>query len=157
MNPSGRSRLRRGIALAFVPMLGLATLGWGESRPDPPSFVVEGPSSTALGTIPAGTYGRQTWKLGNRGRSPLRLRTRFTSHTSGFSLWQGQDHFLRAGEWVTASLTWLAPSVQPLPFARFAEVTSNDPAQPVIRLRVYGVSGPANPARRLSPTAPERR
>ncbi len=78
----------------------------------------------------------------NRGQLPLRLRIRFTSGRCGFSLWQGQEHVIPAGDRVAVRMTWPTPDRDGLPYANHVEIWTDDPETPRFRLRIVGITGP---------------
>jgi len=126
------------VGLAAV---GLA-FGWVVTYPAPPMLeLVENPTFRC-GTMPEGTYGRHPWVIRNIGAVPLRLRTRFTSGHSGFSLWQGEEHVVEPGVRITVYLTWASSSRASVPFSSYAILRTNDPERPEFRLMVVGTSGP---------------
>jgi hypothetical protein len=99
-------------------------------------------STFQCGSSPSGSYGRHPWVIRNGGTKPLRLRIRFTSGRSGFSLGQGEEHVIEAGSRITVHLTWLTPVRASSPFASYAILWTNDPKRAEVRLRVVGTSGP---------------
>jgi hypothetical protein len=122
-------------------------LGWSEAHPARPILELVGESAFDGGPMPRGTFGRHSWVIRNVGIEPLRLRTRFTSGRSGFSLWQGEDHSIPPGRRITVHLTWTIPSPGSQPFANYATLGTNDPTRPEFRLRVVGTSEPSIPSR----------
>ena len=97
------------------------------------------------GVMPGGTYGRHAWTIRNAGSTPLRIRTRYTEGRTGFSLWQGVEHRVEAGDSITVHLTWLTPEHPDLSFASYITLWTNDPLCFQIHLRVVGQSGATKP------------
>jgi hypothetical protein len=141
--------LSRAIRRASPVLVGLSAvviaLGWSETHPARPILELVGDSAFDGGSMPRGTFGRHSWVIRNVGVVPLRLRTRFTSGHSGFSLWLGEDHVVPPGHRITVHLTWPIPSPASQPFASYATIATNDPTRPEVRLRVVGRSGSAIP------------
>ena len=128
-------------------LIGLAAVGfalvWTATESTGSTLELGERSTFTCGTMAFGSYGRHAWTIRNGGVIPLRIRTRFTSGRSGFSLWQGEEHVVEPGLQITVHLTWISPSRQAVPFSSYATLWTNDPERPEIRLRVVGTSGPA--------------
>ncbi len=118
-------------------MVALA-LGWSVAHPARPILVVEGDRVFPCGSPTPGSFGRHPWVIRNRGNVPVRLRTRFTSGRTGFSLWQGTEHLVEPGRQITVHLTWVTPGRESTPFAGFAILRTSDPTLPEFRLAVVG-------------------
>lgn len=138
--PPERGPIPRPLAVLGGVLAVAAAMTWSRTHPTRAMIVVvEGPTYLC-GDVPAGLAGRHSWVLRNVGTDALRLRTRFTSGRSGFSLWQGEDHLIGPGEQIPASLTWFAPTRPSTSFSAHAILRTNDPEKPELRLRVVGVS-----------------
>ena len=136
----------RGPILRALPILGglvavAVAMGWSKAHPARSILELAESPTFLRGTAATGLVGRHSWVIRNVGTTPLRLRTRFTSGRSGFSLWQGQDHRIGPGDQVTTSLTWFAPARPSVPFSAHVILRTDDPERPELRLRVVGISG----------------
>ncbi len=123
------------VALALVAL----AMVWSAQPPALGSMTVDG-RSFSLGTTPIGEYQHHSWVIRNEGSKPLKLRTRFTKGRCGFSLWLGADHFVPAGGSLTVSLTCPTPGRGSISYSGYADVLSNDPENPRIRFRVFGIT-----------------
>jgi hypothetical protein len=125
--------------------VGLAAVGlalvWNQNHPAVPMLELAESPTFQCGSTPFGTYGRHPWVIRNGGSEPLRIRTRFTSGRSGFSLWQGEEHVIEPGVQITVHLTWVTPTRVSVPFSSYATLWTNDPQRAEFRLRVVGTSG----------------
>ncbi len=131
--------LRAPLILVGLGAVALA-LAWSEAHPARPMVGV-GERTFRCATAPPGSYGRHPWVIENLGAVPLRIRTRFTSGRTGFSLWQGQEHAIEPGDRIIVHLTWVTPRREGAPFTSFATLRTNDPTRPEFRLAVVGRSG----------------
>ena len=132
--------------------LGLVAVAvnWSSNQKVRPSILLEG-KTFDLGTTPPGKFQRHSWEVRNRGSFPLKFRTHFTSGRCGFSLWLGVDQVIPPGGLIEVSLSCPTSSQGNRPYSAHAEVATNDPESPLIRFRVFGMTGPEPSLRHLQP------
>ena len=133
-------RTVRALSILIGMIVVALSMAWSSSHSGRSSTTIEG-RSFSLGTTPIGDYQSHTWRIGNGGSIPLKLRTRFTSGHCGFSLWLGKDYFVPAGGWLTVSLTCPTPHQAEVAYSAYADVLTDDPELPRVRFRVFGVTG----------------
>jgi hypothetical protein len=104
-------------------------------------MVIDDGPSFPLGRSQTGVSERQIWTIRNDGPNVLKLRTHFTSGRCGFRLWLGQNDFVKPGEPIVVALSRPTPLHDSQAFAAHAEVWTNDPDQPRVKLRVVGKTG----------------
>ncbi|WP_435006921.1 hypothetical protein P12x_004362 [Tundrisphaera lichenicola] len=137
--PAGRI-IHQGLSVLTGTMLVGLTFGWSRTLPDQRPFEIIGDPTFQCGTMPRGSFGRHRWEFHNLGTTSIRLRTRFTSGRSGFSLWQGISHRIEPGGRIDLFLTWPVPGPPGQPFANYVLLRTDVFSEPEIRLRVVGSS-----------------
>ncbi len=124
--------------------LGIVALAysWAEAYPSKARLAIDAPLTYRCGPVARGSFGRHPWVIRNEGARRVKLRTYFTSGRSGFSLWQGVDHFIEPDQSIVVHLTWAAPSDRARAFESYVILKTDDPERTEVRLRVVGTSMP---------------
>ena len=115
-------------------------LSWKEIRNDAnaPKAVVEGGSVFAFGRMELNSVGKHTFVVKNEGKSPLELTMEGTTCKCTMAdLKEGDVLEVPPGETTEINLEWRPKAYQDS-FGQTATISTNDPSQPTLELKITG-------------------
>lgn len=115
-------------------------LSWKEIRndEDAPKVVVEGGSVFAFGRMELNSVGKHTFVVKNEGKSPLELTMEGTTCKCTMAdLKEGDVLEVPPGETTEINLEW-RPKAYQVDFGQTATISTNDPSQPTLELKITG-------------------
>jgi hypothetical protein len=114
-----------------------------EPKINPPRarIAILGGPKVDRGTVPVDVYRRHWWIIRNDGRLPLILVVTGSTTQTGLSLWSGENLVIPPGGQAEIKLTFGSPSRLGQLFVRSADLSTNDPDYPTVRLEVEAFTG----------------